>query len=109
MKAAIDEIDRRRAYQVAYNLAHGIDPANIQKAVRVKIVEAETDSDKMAQESLEAKSFHYDYLKEIDEEAMTPYDRQKLIKKLEKEMKRRVEEMDFEAAIALRDKIKELK
>jgi excinuclease ABC subunit B len=109
MKAAIDEIDRRRAYQVAYNLAHGIDPANIQKAVRVKIVEAETDSDKMAQESLEAKSFHYDYLKEIDEESMTPYDKQKLVKKLEKEMKRRVEEMDFEAAIALRDKLKELK
>ncbi len=109
MKLAIDEIDRRRTYQLEYNKKHNITPSNINKSVREKIVEADTDSDKMASETLHEKSFNYEYLKDIHDEAMTAYDKQKVIKQLEKEMKKRVEEMDFEAAIALRDKIKTLK
>jgi excinuclease ABC subunit B len=109
MKLAIDEIDRRRTYQLEYNKKHNITPSNINKSVREKIVEADTDSDKMASETLHEKSFNYEYLKDIHDEAMTDYDKQKVIKQLEKEMKKRVEEMDFEAAIALRDKIKTLK
>ena len=60
----------------------------------------------MAQKSLSDGKFNYSYLDSIESESMTPYDKAKMLKKLEREMKKRAEIMDFEAAIAIRDKIK---
>ncbi len=109
IKNAISEIDRRREYQTEYNRTHNISPVSIQKEIRHKIVELENPSDKIAKETLTSDKFNYKYLDNIDEESMTPFDKSKIIKKLEREMKNRAEIMDFEAAIAIRDRIKSLK
>lgn len=109
IKNAISEIDRRRQYQNEYNRTHNISPVSIQKAIRNKIVENENPSDEMAKETLTGDKFNYKYLSNIDEEGMTPFDKAKIIKKLEREMKNRAEIMDFEAAIAIRDRIKSMK
>jgi excinuclease ABC subunit B len=108
MRDAIAEIERRRAYQEAYNATHGITPKNVQKVIREKIIESETPSDQQAWRDLSGATFNYQALEDIRPSSMTPFDRQKIKRKLEKEMKRRAEMMDFEAAIALRDKIKSL-
>ena len=47
-------------------------------------------------------------LESIDVESMTPYDKKKIVKKLERDMKKQAEEMNFELAIRIRDKIREL-
>lgn len=109
MKAAIEEIDRRREYQTQYNVAHHITPQTIHKVIREKIATHEEDpSSLLASSEIKGASFDFGYLTSIKKDALTPYDLKKVVKKLEKEMKKRAETMDFEAAIALRDKIKEL-
>jgi excinuclease ABC subunit B len=110
MKAAISEIDRRRTYQEEYNKNHGITPESIQKAIRERIVEkVENPADLIDADHKKDEIFNYDFLDGISPNSLTPYDRAKLVKKLEREMKRRAEMMDFEAAIAIRDKVKVLK
>lgn len=109
MKAAISEIDRRRTYQEEYNKKHGITPESIQKAIRERIVEkVENPADLIDADHKKDERFNYDFLDGISPDSLTPYDRAKLVKKLEREMKRRAEMMDFEAAIAIRDKVKVL-
>jgi len=107
MKTAIEEIDRRRATQVAYNKKHRITPQTIYKPLREKIAEHGeedyTTFDKMWRE------FDVAALETIEVESMTPMDKKKMVKKLEREMKKYAEEMNFEAAIALRDKVREMK
>ena len=49
-----------------------------------------------------------DYLKNLKPESLTPYDKKKTIKKLEQEMKRQAEELNFELAIKIREKVKQL-
>jgi excinuclease ABC subunit B len=110
MKAAISEIDRRRTYQEQYNKEHGITPETIQKAIRERIVEkTENPADLIDAHHKRDTAFNYEFLQGIKPDSLTPYDRAKLLKKLEREMKRRAEMMDFEAAIAIRDNIKLLK
>ena len=110
MKAAISEIDRRRTYQEEYNKEHGITPETIQKAIRERIVEkTENPADLIDADHKRDSAFNYEFLQGISPDSLTPYDRAKLLKKLEREMKRRAEMMDFEAAIAIRDKVKLLK
>jgi excinuclease ABC subunit B len=110
MKAAISEIDRRRTYQEEYNKEHGITPETIQKAIRERIVEkTENPADLIDADHKRDTAFNYEFLQGISPDSLTPYDRAKLLKKLEREMKRRAEMMDFEAAIAIRDKVKILK
>lgn len=107
IKYAVEEIDRRREYQSKYNQEHGITPESIKKAIRERIVEKdETSSDEIARQAMSEGKFNYSYLDTINTERLTPYDKTKLLKKLEKEMKKRAEMMDFEAAIAIREKIK---
>ena len=96
MRQAIDETERRRKVQMAYNEEHGITPKTIQKSVRDLIAV----SKKVAAEELRM---------EKDPESMSEKELEKLIKELSKQMKKAATELNFEAAAELRDKIVELK
>ncbi|MFA5136729.1 MAG: excinuclease ABC subunit UvrB [Patescibacteria group bacterium] len=106
MRKAIDEIDRRRQYQEKYNRSHNITPKTIIKPVRKKIIEG-LDPQLLIDSSESLKS--QEKISRILPESMTPYDRKKLIPKLEREMRYQAENLNFEAAIAIREKIKEFK
>lgn len=108
MQSAMDEIARRRTIQIAYNTEHHIIPRTIIKPVRSKIVEKEDPIvDFIHRDSDELPSNRE--LSAIDGNRMTPYDTKKMIKKLESEMRRAAENLQFEIAIRIRDKIRELK
>lgn len=107
IKVATDEIKRRREQQLEYNIKHNITPITIYKPVREKIAE-QSEEDYMTFDKMR-RDFDIKSLETIDAESMTPMDKKKMLKKLEREMKQYAEEMNFEAAIALRDKIREMK
>ena len=105
MKAAIDEIDRRRIVQREYNKKHGIDPKTIFKPIREKIAESQEEFMVMDRKNVEVTSKQ---LAVLDPNSLTAYDKKKIVKKLEREMKKQAEGMNFELAIEIRDKILEL-
>lgn len=105
MKDAIEEIRRRRIYQLEYNKKLSITPETIIKPLREKIVE--NDDDDLAWQGLDKKSTKT--LLKLDSNSLTPTDRSKWIKKLEHDMKELASNMQFESAIEVRDKILELK
>ncbi len=94
MKRAMDETDRRRALQLAFNEEHGITPETITKAIRNGL-ESRIGAYKVAADAIHASQ---------DE-----LDRSELIAMLEKEMLHAAEELEFEQAAKLRDRIQELK
>ena len=96
MRLAIDETNRRRAIQEAYNQEHGITPKTIQKSVRELI----SISREIAQEELRF---------EKDPESMSKKELEKLIADIDKKMKKAAAELNFELAAELRDKMIELK
>ncbi|MEX1061669.1 MAG: excinuclease ABC subunit UvrB [Patescibacteria group bacterium] len=107
MKAAMAEIERRRRYQLDYNQKHGITPKTIQKAIRGKIIEEEPTDILNIEKS---KAFQTEkFLEELKPQALTPYDRTKVVKRLEKQMKTAAEDLNFELAIKIRNKVRELK
>jgi len=108
MKNAIAEIDRRREYQVQYNLKNNIVPKNIYKPIREKIIVGES-LDEMILEKRANTSHVQNYLDSVKEDALTPYDKKRVIKRLENEMKRQADDLHFELAIRIRDKVNELK
>ena len=96
MRLAIDETERRRALQEAYNKEHGITPKTIQKSVRDLI----SISKEIAKEELQF---------EKDPESMSKKELEKLIKDIDKKMKKAAADLNFELAAELRDKMIELK
>ena len=96
MRRAIDETNRRRAVQEAYNEEHGITPQTIKKAVRDLI----SISKDIAREEKEY---------EKDPESMSRKELEKLIGEVEKQMRKAAAELNFEAAAELRDKMIRLK
>ncbi|MGI6055696.1 MAG: excinuclease ABC subunit UvrB [Bilifractor sp.] len=96
MRNAIDETRRRRAIQQKYNEEHHITPKTIQKKVSDLISIAK---DVAADEKKLEK----------DPESMSPAEIEKLIRKLEKQMKAAATELNFEMAAELRDRIVELR
>ncbi|MBQ4059581.1 MAG: excinuclease ABC subunit UvrB [Lachnospiraceae bacterium] len=99
MRLAIDETNRRREIQDAYNKEHGITPTTIQKSIR-DLITTSTDEDV---DALNAK------LHEKDVESMTKKELQAEIKKYTKKMETAAAELNFEMAAEYRDKLKELK
>ena len=96
MRVAINETERRRAIQQAYNEEHGITPTTIKKSVRDLIA----ISKKVAQEELNfAKT----------PESMNRGELEKLIKEVEKKMKAAAADLNFEAAAELRDRMADLR
>jgi excinuclease ABC subunit B len=97
MKKAIDETYRRREKQQAYNEKHGITPMTIKKEVR-DVIRAT-----VAAESTTS----YEETPKFSK--MTKKEKDKLIEKMEQEMKQAAKELDFEKAAELRDLVLELK
>ena len=96
MKAAIDEVNRRRKYQMDYNKKHGITPKPINKALRDRLIEKV--------EELEEESGKMDL--SIDD--IPQKDKKEMIKILEQQMNEAASLLDFEQAAKIRDQIKEL-
>ena len=99
MQAAMDETNRRRETQVAYNEKHGITPKTITKA-HVDVLDV-GDRDASSETTISALSSNEadDILK------MPPYVLGKTIKNLKKEMQACAEDLEFEKAAQLRDKL----
>ncbi len=97
MRKAIDETERRRRIQQAFNEKHGIVPQTVRKAVR-EVIEAT----KVAEEKAP-------YGKALDVASMGKKERRNLISQLEREMKEAARNLEFERAAELRDMIIELK
>ena len=94
MKKAIDETNRRRTIQLAYNKKYGITPETIRKEIKQGLSD-ELKARKTAQEAV-----HF---------SESEYDRAELITELEKAMLVAAESLEFEKAAKLRDQIQELK
>lgn len=95
MKEAINEVERRREYQLEYNKKHGITPETVEKAIRAKLIE-------FREESIE------DIKPLMDRDVLLPDQKEKIIKRLRSEMKAAAKDLDFETAAQLRDKIRYL-
>jgi excinuclease ABC subunit B len=96
MKTAISETERRREIQEEYNTEHGITPQTIKKAVRDLI-----------SISREIDAYSTDF--EKDPESMSKKELEKVVKDVEKKMKKAAAELNFEAAAELRDTLAGLK
>lgn len=94
MRYALDETQRRREIQMAYNEEHGVTPVTIKKDIRDAIsaeVEVKPDKDKPAKRK-----------------KLTKKEREKVVAQLEKDMKEAAKKLDFETASELRDALFEL-
>lgn len=106
IKRALAEVKRRREYQLVMNKKHGITPKTIQKPIRERVIEKE-EEDKLTSE-LFSKDSVYRKLGDIELDSLTPLDKKKLVSKLKREMILAASDLNFELAIEIRDKIKEL-
>lgn len=97
MKGAIGEVNRRRRLQLEYNRQHGITPQSIVKSIRPQIVTLIPDPKKDKKLDLE-----------IDPLSLTPPQRKNFLTSLKKEMRSLAADMNFEAAIEIRDKIRKI-
>lgn len=99
MRYALDETQRRRDTQIAYNEEHGITPQTIQKEIRdtisAKVDLKEDDGKKDGKKTKKGK--------------LTKKEREKIMAQLEADMKKAAKELDFETASELRDALFELK
>ncbi|MEA2374667.1 MAG: excinuclease subunit, partial [Thermoleophilaceae bacterium] len=100
MRKAISETDRRRAIQVAYNTAHGITPATVQKGIS-------DIGDFLALESKVPKGSRRS--RQREREGMSADEVSKTIVELEEEMLLAADDLRFEYAAKLRDEIKGLR
>ena len=96
MRNAIEETNRRREIQKAYNKEHGITPTTIKKAVRDLIAVSKA----VAETEVKLKK---------DPESMSKKELKNLISQLEKQMRQAAADLNFEQAAELRDKMIELK
>ena len=92
MRRAIDETERRRAKQDAFNREHGIVPKTVIKSVR-DVIDLSGDKDELPH----------------SQKALSKKEREAAIAKLEKEMREASKRLEFEYAAVLRDRIIELR
>ncbi len=96
LKRAIDETNRRRDIQLAYNVEHNITPVTIRKEIHDITDKMESNHDRAVRADLA-----------LDEKVFGS-DKKKLIRRKEKEMSEAARDLDFETAAILRDEIREL-
>ena len=99
MRAAIDETERRRAKQLAFNAAHGIVPRSVSKRIKDIIDSVYSDEDGDTRRAIAANDARADYAS-LDEKALA-----KAIRKLEKTMQEHARNLEFEQAAAARDEL----
>src|SRR6059058_258336 len=100
IKAALEETDRRRANQVVYNQEHGITPQSVKRAILDMAIHGVASG---ADEALAGKEELAGYLPENRKDVP------KVIAELEAEMRAKAEELDFEGAAMVRDRIQAIK
>ena len=108
MQAALDEMDRRREVQRAYNTEHGITPTSIVKSVQeirftTRVADAREDPVPRA-EPLEALAERGKSWEDASAE-----ERAAIIARLEEEMRQAADDLDFELAAQIRDQVMDLK
>ena len=100
MQRAMDETERRREKQIAFNEEHGITPQGIKKAIRAGMDDAKDKKDsayaKVAEEQAEYA-------------ALTPQQLAKRIQKIEQSMYKAAQNLEFEEAAKLRDELEHLR
>jgi len=100
MQRAMDETERRREKQIAFNEEHGITPKGIKKAIRAGMDDAKDKKDS-------------DYAKVAEEQAeyaaLTPQQLAKRIQKIEQSMYKAAQNLEFEEAAKLRDELEHLR
>jgi len=101
MKGAIEETERRRDKQIAYNARMGITPKSVQKRIK-DIIDGVYDIDEKRKE-LKAAQAHARY------ESMPEKDLERELKRIEREMLGAAKNLEFEKAAELRDRLYELK
>ena len=97
MTRAIDESNRRRKIQEDYNRVHGITPESIKKAIRDVLGSV-----------YEADYYTVPAVREEEQGYLSPREVPKAIRQLKKEMRKAAEELEFERAAELRDRIQRL-
>jgi len=107
MERALKEVERRRNYQLEINKKYGITPKTIQKPIKERLIEKEDRPDYPWSFAFEAKDGKS--LSKIDTDSLTPLEKKRLAKNLEKEMRLAAQDLNFELAIEIREKIKSLK
>ena len=106
MERALSEVKRRRAYQLEYNKKHNITPVSISKPIRERIIE--NQQGERGSWVFGSKEPVYDSLPHLEVDAMTPMEKKRLIKNLTTEMRMAAQDLNFELAAEIRDKIKEI-
>ncbi len=130
MREAMDEVERRREVQIAYNKKHNITPTTIAKPIRKELIGRKEREERgykrrmnpgimLKDRSPHTKRDHKTtleltkkqsiVLEDIEPEALTPAQRKKLSSQLTRAMKRAANNMDFELAAQIRDVVRTLK
>ena len=104
MRAAMDETERRRAKQTAYNTEHGITPRSIRKSLESPLDALYVDTSSSSRGKGRGRTSRQD-----DAVPLTAEDTAALVQRLEKEMREAARELGFERAAALRDRIRALR
>lgn len=97
MERALSEVKRRRKYQLAMNKKYGIVAKSITKPLRAKLIDKPSEDPVVTM------------MTEINTESLTPMDKKRLVKNLQKEMIIAAHELNFELAIEIRDQIQKIK
>ncbi len=106
MQRALDEVKRRRAYQLKYNKKFNITPVSISKPIREKLIDrSERETPAWVFGGKEAV---FDSLPHLKIDSMTPMEKKRLVKNLTTEMRLAAQDLNFELATEIRDKIREI-
>jgi excinuclease ABC subunit B len=100
MREAIDETERRRAIQQAYNEEHGITPRTIKKAIQDILIRRKED--RRRSEALNVELIEKSY------NVLIPKQKKELLKKLEAMMLEHAKNLEFEEAALIRDEIQRI-
>jgi len=104
MERALSEVKRRRKYQLAYNKKHNITPVSVSKPIREKLIDREEGE--RAPWIFGSKEPIYDSLPHLEVDSMTPMEKKRLIKNLTTEMRLAAQDLNFELAAEIRDKVR---